>query len=208
MVAYTGPRELPWQLSVIRRYQPNAFALPGGQIFVTTGMLSFTQSEAELAFVIAHEMAHIELKHCVRRYQYQLKLESIGLGGLGRLTDLARVPFEIGYTKYQEMEADAEAARIVSEAGYEPRAGISLMLRMAAADNALAKAARTPGGEFLTSSVEALRYYVRSHPASAERAALLTEQLQSEQGKLAHRNLVVGEDNLRRRVPADLRSSR
>jgi len=205
LIPHTSRRTLPWDLHVIGRTEPNAFALPGGEIFVTQGLLSFAQSEAELAFVIAHEMAHIDLRHCVRRYQYQLKLQSISLGALGTLTDLARVPFEISYSKYQEMEADAEAVRIVSDTGYDPHAGVALMLRMADAEHSLAKAARTPGGELLSSSAEALREYVRSHPGSADRAELISQQLRTEQSELANRKLAVGEENLRRRVPVDLK---
>lgn len=62
-----------YQFRVINSAAINAFALPGGQIFVTIGMLNFIQSEAELAAILGHEIAHVDLRHCIERFQYEAK---------------------------------------------------------------------------------------------------------------------------------------
>jgi predicted Zn-dependent protease len=58
---------------VVASAEVNAFALLGGQVFVTRGMLGFVESEAELAAVLGHEIAHVDLRHCVERYQYEYR---------------------------------------------------------------------------------------------------------------------------------------
>ena len=200
LIPYTQRNGLPWRFRVVGGMLPNAFALPGGQIYVTEGMLRFAESEAELAYVVGHEMAHVDLRHCVRRYQYQLKLKKVGAGEVGEIADVARLPIEIGYTKYQEMEADAEAARIASDAGYDPHAGVSLMFRFAAHEGSMTSAARTPGSEVAGASLEVLGDYLRSHPASAERAAAIRDLLAAQHSRLAGHKYALGEENLRRRI--------
>src|SRR6266404_9823039 len=69
---------IQYQFHVIDSPQINAFALPGGQVFVMTGLLNFAQSEAELAAVVGHEISHVDLRHGIERYQYEIKLKKIG----------------------------------------------------------------------------------------------------------------------------------
>ena len=59
---------------------PNAFALPGGVIIVTGGLLKTLKSEAELAAVLSHEMGHIELSHCLDTVRFQLLARKDGVG--------------------------------------------------------------------------------------------------------------------------------
>lgn len=99
------------------------------------------------------------------------------------------------------MEADAEAARIASDAGYDPRAGVSLLLRFATGEASMTRAARTPGSEVVGASLEALGDYLRSHPASAERAAAIRDMLAAQHSRLAGHKYALGEGNLRRRIP-------
>ena len=65
-------REIPYRFKVVDSPSVNAFAVPGGRVYVTTGMLSFVKSEAELAAVLGHEISHVDLRHCVERLQYEL----------------------------------------------------------------------------------------------------------------------------------------
>ena len=111
-------RRLPYQFHYIpEKYFINAFALPGGQVYVGEGLLALMDSEDELAAVMGHEIEHIDHYHCAERAQQERAMHRIPLG------ELLAVPmevFEAGYSKDQEMEADREGTRLAVEAGYSP----------------------------------------------------------------------------------------
>ncbi len=94
-------KAIRYQFHVIRSGEINAFAIPGGQIYVFTGLLDFLESEAELAHILGHEISHVDLRHCVERYQYQLALKKAGAGDLAFLADLAHSLVAIGYSQDQ-----------------------------------------------------------------------------------------------------------
>ncbi|MEZ5294573.1 MAG: M48 family metalloprotease [Vicinamibacterales bacterium] len=74
---------LPWSFAVVDDPTPNAFALPGGFIFVTRGMMNLMESEAELASVLGHEVGHVTARHSVSQIsQQQLAQVGLGLGGV------------------------------------------------------------------------------------------------------------------------------
>ena len=79
LLAHVRRQGIHYEFHVIESPQINAFALPGGQIFVMRGLLDFVDSEAELAAVLGHEISHVDLRHCIERYQYEAKLEKAGL---------------------------------------------------------------------------------------------------------------------------------
>jgi predicted Zn-dependent protease len=118
----------------------NAFAAPGGFIFCTTGMLNFIRDEDELAFVLGHEIAHIELSHGVNAIKTAESGKNAkkfasraGLGGslegiLGNLMNMA----ENGFGVELEAEADIRGALISANAGYDPRAAGDVIKRLEA----------------------------------------------------------------------------
>lgn len=126
-------RSWPYQFHVIPEKDINAFALPGGPIFVNIGTVTAADNEAELAGVIAHEMSHVYMQHSVK----QASKESIAqvvlgvLGGVlpgGTAGSLARLGIQIGagtmflkYSRGDEAQADAVGAIIMYKAGYNPR---------------------------------------------------------------------------------------
>src|SRR5687767_101561 len=65
MAAVSERPQLPWQFRVLDDAQPNAFALPGGYIYITRGLLGLMDSEAELASVLGHEIGHVTARHSV-----------------------------------------------------------------------------------------------------------------------------------------------
>ena len=121
----------------------NAISTPGGHIFVTRGLLECASSEDELAAVIAHEVGHIQLKHAVKSIKTSRLNEatlsimdaagSIVTGGayqegLGSAADeLMTTLSTTGYSKTQEYEADAKAASLMGDAGYNPNALKSML---------------------------------------------------------------------------------
>jgi predicted Zn-dependent protease len=179
----------------------NAFALPGGQVFLFTGMLAFLRTEAELAAILGHEMAHVDLRHCIERYQYELTLRKVGAGPLGQLAEVARRLLTVGYRQYQELEADAQGVRMVAEAGYDPAAGTAVFRRLAQrAGERPPPRPRTPGEEAGQAVVRAMGSYFRSHPPSSERSRRL-ERLVARAQQRAGRALEQGAENYRQRVP-------
>ena len=168
MLPYVHRGDITYQFHVVRAQTINAFALPGGQILVTDAMLRFVQSDDELAEVLGHEMAHVELRHAVEHYQYQYRL-----GGLVELVHrLATMP----YSADQELDADAEGLRLAAAAGYDPTAAPALFTRMQQQlHEPAAPHATTPAGELAQSVGGALASYFRTHPPSEERARRLQE---------------------------------
>src|SRR5215470_5808674 len=126
----------PYQFRVVATREINAFALPGGFLFVNAGAIAAAHNEGELAGVIAHEIAHVSLRHGTNQAS-KARLARAGLGILGGIagagsdSDLGQAIGAIGglganmlflkYGRAAEKEADLEGARIMVEAGYDPR---------------------------------------------------------------------------------------
>jgi beta-barrel assembly-enhancing protease len=111
----------------------NAFAAPGNFIFVSTGMLNFVESEDELAFVLAHEIAHIELDHGLNAIKQkqgaELFQDAVGDSMAGGLEGLFGA-MENGYSADLEGEADARGAILARRAGYDALAGVRVIQRL------------------------------------------------------------------------------
>lgn len=128
----------PFQVKAINSAEVNLLALPGGQIFVSRGLLSLAKSEAEVAGILAHAMAHVALRHGTARASraYLQKAGLIALGGLGSGATQRIVNATGGYgtkatflrfTRSDEYEADALGAEVMSKAGYDPVAGAAML---------------------------------------------------------------------------------
>ena len=208
-VAAVGDRLTPnvsrkairYHFHVLQSPGVNAFALPGGHIYVLGGMLDFLQSEAELAAVLGHEMSHVDLRHCIEQYQYELALKKAGAGDVGAVAGFAHQLAAIGYRQDQEMEADLSGQRLAVQAGYAPEAAAAVFHRMQAKlGEASAAPATTPAGELGQAMGEALGSYFRTHPPSAERARQLAEMAAKDKRALAGQVVYTGVRNYRERV--------
>ena len=123
-VAARAHRKLPYRFHYIP--EPdfiNAFALPGGHVFVGAGMLDLMDSEDELAAILGHEIEHIDHYHCAERVQLEARLRHLPLR---RLIALPVQLFEVGYSKDQELEADREGTRLAVWASYSPLGAIRM----------------------------------------------------------------------------------
>ena len=201
LVPHVRRTGLRYEFHAVQSPEANAFTIPGGHIYVLTGMLGFVQSEAELAVVLGHEIAHVDLRHAVERYQYELAGRKLGLEQIGRLADVARLPYTIGYLRYQEIEGDEQGARMSIEAGYDPSAAPALFTRMQTLRGEPEwKRAGTPAGEAVGALAGSLAGYFRSHPMSDERARRLGELVDRNRRHLRGRSVYVGVANYRQRV--------
>lgn len=136
LAAVSHRPELEWSFNVIDDSAVNAFALPGGFIYVTRGILAHFGSEAELAAVLGHEIAHVTAKHSVAQIS-RAQAAQLGLGlGMVLAPDLA--PFAgllsgglglllLRYGRDAEREADSFGVEYALKAGYDPREMLDVM---------------------------------------------------------------------------------
>jgi beta-barrel assembly-enhancing protease len=125
----------PYQFHVVQQKEINAFALPGGPIFVNLGTIDSSANEAQLAGVMAHEMAHVYMQHSIKQMQKN-KVPNL-IAGLGQIVGqmiggaggaLASLGGQLGggilsmkYSRADEAQADAVGAIIMYKADYDPR---------------------------------------------------------------------------------------
>ena len=137
LALYSNRTELEYHFAVLDTDHVNAYSSPGGYIFVTKGALKLMDDEAELAAVLAHEIAHITERHIVKELDIRDKgmsaTGSIGqiLGGAGGSTNIAfmqvvdkatKILFETGFHKQDELDADRIATLLLATVGYDPLA--------------------------------------------------------------------------------------
>jgi predicted Zn-dependent protease len=124
--------ELAWQFRIIQDdYLVNAFCLPGGYIYIGTGFLKRLRTEAQLLSVIAHEMAHADLRHTIKSLKREQKLQAIeDVLSNKHAKRLAQKAIELellSYDRDQEREADAYAVVYMCSAGYRVYAMVEML---------------------------------------------------------------------------------
>jgi len=119
----------PFTFTVLEDKQVNAFALPGGPMFILTGLLRTVDNEAQLAAVMAHEMSHVIMRHGTheaskaKMYEIPALLAREVLGSrsiLAALTNMGANSFILKFSRDAESEADALGAHLMADAGYDP----------------------------------------------------------------------------------------
>lgn len=117
---------LLYRFTLLDSAEVNAFALPGGYIYITRGLLAYLNSEAELAAVLGHELGHVTARHSVRQHSMSTTTQLLGsiiaaasgVQGVGQLTNLLGTSFVRGYGREHELEADGLGVEYVVKAGY------------------------------------------------------------------------------------------
>ena len=144
--------DLEFTFTVLDSPIVNAFALPGGYVYVTRGLLALADSEAELAGVLAHEIGHVTARHTAERYGQTVFAQGISLGaGLllgdvaGDLTGASTMLFVRSWSRDQEHEADLLGVRYLSRVGYQPEAMASFLTRLQAHSRLEAEIRGEPG---------------------------------------------------------------
>jgi len=127
-----------WRFGLLKTDSVNAFATPGGFVMVTAGLVKQLQSEDELAFVLAHEVAHV-----VRRHHYRVVLRqrlaetaaknlqtATGEAGNTALSQASAQIYARGLDKSSEFEADRLGAELMTQSGYDPAAAMGVLERL------------------------------------------------------------------------------
>jgi len=138
LAAKSHRRQLQYTFTVLDSAEVNAFALPGGYVYVTRGLLAHLNSEAELAAVLGHEIGHVTARHAVRRYSAALAADlgvevgSVFVPELGTRAGQALVnviggALLSGYGREQELEADHLGAEYLARSDYDPQAMIEVI---------------------------------------------------------------------------------
>lgn len=139
-------RDLDYHFFILEDPTVNAFALPGGYIYVHTGLLATVESESELASVLGHEIGHVVARHGLKnfkraqRYQFLIGLINLGIGAIGGESTAARIGQTASqllaagiFTKHSrdaEREADFLGVHNMYAAGYDPRGMISMFEKL------------------------------------------------------------------------------
>ena len=135
----------------------NAFSIAGGHIYITEKMVDWAATEDELAFVLAHEMAHIDGKHAIRKIQ-QTMLSQHYFGSYGQIAANVSLMLVSPFGQIDEYAADRGGAVLLTKAGYNVRKGLRFFQVMA--------------GNETYNSYEKM---IRTHPYSAERHTCLED---------------------------------
>ena len=99
-------KEITYNFFLIKSDEVNAFAHVGGYIYINQGLIDFFASDAELQFVIGHEIAHVDLKHCTKKIAYTARAQQVGGNIAESIATLAYSTISLGYSKEDEFEAD------------------------------------------------------------------------------------------------------
>jgi len=168
-VASQAHRRLRYQFHYLPdRAFINAFALPGGHVFIGRGLIEHMTTEDELAAVLGHEVEHVDHYHCAERLQTELALRRIPLGGILAIPISV---FQGGYSKDQELEADREGVLLAHRAGYSAAGAVRAFTMLHDLSHEKEQRVLTPQGELVSVATGVLTGYFRSHPATEDRIA-------------------------------------
>ncbi|MGA3324471.1 MAG: M48 family metallopeptidase [Terriglobia bacterium] len=184
-VAARAHRKLPYKFHYIPDMNfVNAFALPGGHVYIGAGLIALMDSEDELAAILGHEVEHIDHYHCAERVQMEQRLRKIPLG------ELAEIPvavFEAGYKKDQELQADREGTHLAVWAGYSPLGAVRMFETFDRLYQEYVRRAKSPQEELSTVAIATIQGYFRSHPLPSERIEQIRKMITDEHwGELTH----------------------
>jgi predicted Zn-dependent protease len=194
IAARTQRTQLPWTFRVINESSVNAFALPGGPIYVSKGLLDLNVSDSELAGVLAHEAAHINQRHSAQAIAKQIEYEMIAGLVLKNAGDVAQVAAGLAmqygvtlpHTRKDEYEADALGVRLAYNTGYPANGLVQFLNRL----EKLTGGAQTPE-------------WMQSHPLIAERITRAQEivNLVTAQARPVPLTLTTKEQDVQQNLP-------
>lgn len=179
IVAQVRSTPFEFKFYLVKSQEPNAFAIPGGHIFVTTGLIVLAENEHEISGVISHEIAHVTERHVAQMIEKSKRLSiasmaailaGVLLGGGGKASEAIATTamataeaLALKYTREHEADADQNSLQYVIKAGYDPNGLITFLNKI----NKLSLA-----------SAPKIPLYLSTHPAVENRISLLENLLQ------------------------------
>ena len=153
----------------------NAFALPGGYVYIFKAMVEDTESDDELAAILAHEVGHIVARHSMKKLQNSIGLTGLDLlGGVARTdgrtkakTSTAIAQLMMAYSRQAEFEADKLSVQYLKKADFDPKAAVTFIDRRLE--------------EQLKGEIRRYHYF-RTHPYISERKAMLNKEIEGKFG--------------------------
>ena len=181
LVAEVGSTPFEFRFYVVKSQEPNAFAIPGGYVFVTTGLLVLAESEQEIAGVLSHEIAHVTMRHISQLIDRSKRINIASMaamiagmllagGGKGgeaiaATAMAAQQALMLKYTREHEIDADQNSLHYLAKAGYDPNGLLSFMKKISR--YSMIAAPKIPA-------------YLTTHPAPDDRIALMENLIQIE----------------------------
>jgi predicted Zn-dependent protease len=181
LLAEVGSTPFEYKFYVVNSQEPNAFAIPGGYIFVTTGLLVLAENEQEVAGVLSHEIAHVTMRHISNLIDRSKRINLASmvamiagmlLGGGGKGGEAvaatamaAQQSLLLKYTRENETDADQNSLHYLTKAGYDPNGLLSFMKK-------ISRYGMIAGPKIPT--------YLSTHPATDDRIALMENLIQTE----------------------------
>ncbi|WCJ20627.1 Peptidase family M48 family protein [Euphorbia peplus] len=170
-----------WEVLVVDEPVVNAFCLPGGKIVVFTGLFDLFKTDAEIATIIGHEVAHAVARHTAEALSKNLwfailQLVLIQYAPRDIVTTMSSLFLRLPFSRRMELEADYIGLFLMASAGYDPRV----------APRVYEKLGKLEGGESL------LRDYLSTHPSGKKRAKLLAQAKVMEEALAIYRETVSG----------------
>ena len=167
---YRARKGLDYSFFVIDAPDVNAFSHLGGYVYLNRGLLELAKTDAELQFVLAHEIAHVDLKHCVGRLTYAARAAEIAGEEGADVVQHAYHLIALGYAEEDEFEADAWGYRVMQQLDHTPEDGLAFHRRMLAyeREQGISDEPQEPATA-LDAGVQEIENHFRSHPPMAER---------------------------------------
>jgi len=173
IAAVSDRKEIDYYFQVLDDDQINAVSLPGGYVYVNSGLIDKVSSDDELACILAHEVGHIVARHSIKKLQAMqgysvlrlLVAVAPGTAGVGNAADAAFTQLLLGYSREDELLADQLGARYAKLAGYDPHGMISFLEKLQDINR------RMPITEM---------NYFRTHPYAPDRIRVVKQELNEE----------------------------
>lgn len=172
-------QDIQYTFKVVESDAINAFTIPGGYVYATTGLMNAVSSDDELAAVMAHEVGHVAARHSIKRLEASLGYSILSqiafsfvrpdstseverIRNIRKATNTIYRLIELGYSRNDEMVADSLALRYTKKAGYDPVAVLTFMEKLLKKEQ--------PGSEWFV--------FMRSHPHTKDRIEAIKKQLE------------------------------
>jgi len=196
LASHSHRTQLQWHFTVLDSPEINAFALPGGYVYVTRGIMAYMESEADLAGVIGHEIGHVSARHGAQRATSEQNaglgvfaasvlgavLESQGLAGAGQVAGQVSQTVAAGYIasygREQELQADGLGAEYLARSNYDPHNMVDVITVLKNQERFAADLAKSEGRP-----APAQGDWLASHPSNDQRLQAITQLASQYKGK-------------------------